>query len=44
MIGFFYAFFWCENDKAIRNNALWFFNFFGILFGISDEEHKKSFL
>jgi hypothetical protein len=44
LIGFFYVFFWHENDKAIRNNALWFFSFFGILFGISDEEHKKIIL
>ncbi|KDN55646.1 hypothetical protein FEM21_12480 [Flavobacterium seoulense] len=44
MIGFFYALFWHGNNKAIRNNTLRFFIFLGMCFGISDEEHKKSFL
>ena len=38
MIGFFYAFFWHDNNNALGNNALWFFDFFGMFFGIGDTE------
>ena len=44
MIGFFCALFLHVISNRIKYNSLQFFIFFGTYFGISDEEHKKSFL
>jgi hypothetical protein len=43
LIGFFYAFFGHDNNNTLGDNALWFFYFFGMFFGIREEEQNKPY-